>query len=390
MAVLPTEIIAEILSKLPVKILLRFLCVCKAWNLLIKTPNFIKLHLNQTLISNSDRHILLYYPFLYSAELDIHHDRISFSKLHHPLSPLQVHLFGSCNGIICIADPSKTDIFLFNPLTKSHRKLPANKILNSDIGYVLFGFGYDSKNDDYKVLRLVQGFTNDKMFYSEAKLCSLNNNSWKSVEGISLYLIYADCHGVLVNEALHYIVNSEELGSSGKFIASFDLQNESFSLMDCSKFLGKGESNLMMLLTELDGCLCVMVNHLNNFILERADLWVMKEYGNKESWAKLYSIGQECVRSGMQIKPIVYSKDGKSILLEIDVSKFAWYDLESKNVEIFTPRGLPDGALETGCFIGSLVSLDNKLDSEKETLPKKNKKKKVIDNFLSAGFKLRL
>lgn len=102
-----------------------------------------------------------------------------------------------------------------------------------------------------------------------------------------------------------------------------------------------------------------MVNHLTNFVMERADLWVMKEYGNKESWFKLYSIGQECLRSSMQIKPIVYSKDRKRILLEIDVSKFGWYNLVSKNVEIFTPHGLPDGALETGSFVGSLVSLGN-------------------------------
>ncbi|XP_056692142.1 proliferating cell nuclear antigen-like [Spinacia oleracea] len=58
---------------------------------------------------------------------------------------------------------------------------------------------------------------------------------------ITLYLIYVDCHGVLVNEALHHIVNSEELDSSSKFIAIFDLQNESFLLMDCSKFWGEGE-----------------------------------------------------------------------------------------------------------------------------------------------------
>ncbi|KMT04059.1 hypothetical protein BVRB_8g186570 [Beta vulgaris subsp. vulgaris] len=397
MAVLPTEIISIILSKLPVKTLLHFKCVCKSWNSLIKTPNFIKLHLNQTLISDTNRHLLLYYPFLYSAELDIHHNhnRITLSKLHHPLSPLQVHLFGSCNGVVCIADPSKTDIFFFNPLTKSHYKLPVKNVNPSfNIGYELFGFGYDSKNDDYKVLRLAQGFTINKVFCSEASVYSLNRNSWKSIESMSWYLIYADCHGVLVNEALHYVVNSEELGPSGKYIASFDLQNESFSFMECSRVLDKNGDNLMMLLAELGTCLCAMVNHLTNFVMERADLWVMKEYGNKESWFKLYSIGQECLRSSMQIKPIVYSKDRKRILLEIDVSKFGWYNLESKNVEIFTPHGLPDGALETGSFVGSLVSLGNDMlksgGGSIPSVPRKNTNKKNLDNFLSKGFKLKL
>ncbi|XP_021750779.1 F-box protein CPR30-like isoform X2 [Chenopodium quinoa] len=377
MAILPTDLIAIILSKLPVKILLRFLSVCKSWNSLIKTPNFIKLHLNQTLISNSERHLLLYYPFLYSAELDTHHDQITFSELHHPLNPQQVHLFGSCNGVICIADPSKTDIVLFNPIIKSYRNLPVNQISEPNLGYMLFGFGYDSKNDDYKVLCLVQGFTANQVFFTEAKLYSLNNNSWKSVQGISFYILYADCHGILVNEALHYMVNSNEVGGlEGKFIAKFDLQTESFSLIDCPKLVDESESNLMIQITELGGCLCAMVNYHKVIILDglkRVDFWVMKEYGNKESWVKLCSIGQDCIRSNLQIKPIVYSKDGKRIFLEIDSLKFGWYDLESNNVDKFTPHGLPGGALETASFVGSLVLIGNELCSEKETLPKKKK-----------------
>ncbi|XP_021750852.1 probable F-box protein At1g14315 [Chenopodium quinoa] len=123
MAVLPTELIIEILSKLPVKTLLRFLCVCKSWNSLIKSPNFINIHLNQTLISNSDRHLLLFYPSLRSAELDLHYNQLSFSEIHHPLQPHNLSLFGSCNGIVCLSDNSNSDVVLFNPLTKSHRKL---------------------------------------------------------------------------------------------------------------------------------------------------------------------------------------------------------------------------------------------------------------------------
>ncbi|KNA06933.1 hypothetical protein SOVF_176530 [Spinacia oleracea] len=384
MAALPTEIIAEILSQLPVKSLLRFRCVCKSWYFLIKTPNFVKIHLDQTIISNSDRHLLLYYPRLDSAELD--QNLVCFSEVLHPLEPQAVHLFGSCNGIICIADLHKTDIFLFNPLTKSHYNLPLNQILNLKVGYMLFGFGYDSKNDDYKILRLVQGFTKEKVFYSEAQMYSLNNNSWKSVQGISSYLLFSDCHGVLVNEALHFLANSEELGLTGEYIASFDLQTESFSLMDCSKFVHKIGNYLMILLAQLGGCLCALVNNNTNFILEGADLWVMKEYENKESWVRLYSIGQECIQSRVQIKPIVYSVDGKRVLLQIDSLKFGWYDLESENVEMFTPQGLPDGSLETESFLGSLVSLEDKHHSDKETSPRQNKND--VDSFLSSEFKL--
>ena len=41
---LPDEIVLDILSKLPVKSLLRFRCVCKPWHSSIANPNFISTH----------------------------------------------------------------------------------------------------------------------------------------------------------------------------------------------------------------------------------------------------------------------------------------------------------------------------------------------------------
>ncbi|XP_021867414.1 F-box protein CPR1-like isoform X2 [Spinacia oleracea] len=279
MSALPTEIIAEILSKLPVKSLLRFLCVCKSWKSLIKSPTFVKIHLNQTLICNSDRHLLLSYYSLHSAELDLHHNRLSFSELNHPLNPLKgVRLVGSCNGVLCISDNSFNDIILYNPLTKSHRKLPSNQFPSPKLHMNVFGFGYDGKTDDYKVLKMVQGF--EENFNSEAQVYSLNNNSWKSVQ-------------------------------------------------------------------------CIKE------IFERADLWVMKEYGDEESWMKLCSIRQlESISGCIQLRPVVYSKDGRRILLEINNCKFGWYDLESETVEIFAAHGLPNRPFETSFFMGSLISFE--------------------------------
>ena len=42
---LPDDIVLNILSRLPVKSLLRFRCVCKTWVSSITTPNFISTHL---------------------------------------------------------------------------------------------------------------------------------------------------------------------------------------------------------------------------------------------------------------------------------------------------------------------------------------------------------
>uniref|UniRef100_A0A803MDW3 F-box associated beta-propeller type 3 domain-containing protein n=1 Tax=Chenopodium quinoa TaxID=63459 RepID=A0A803MDW3_CHEQI len=153
--------------------------------------------------------------------------------MNHPLKPHKgLQLIGSCNGVVCISTISKSEVFLYNPLTNSHRKLPSNPIPVPDLTKMLLGFGYDSKNNDYKVLRIIQGrglLGNTK---NEAQVYSFNDNSWKCIKGIPYYLDYC-CyyHGVLVNEALHYVVSLERR-SRCLSIARFDLWSESFSLIE--------------------------------------------------------------------------------------------------------------------------------------------------------------
>ncbi|XP_056699864.1 F-box protein CPR1-like [Spinacia oleracea] len=414
MSALPTEIIAEILSRLPVKPLVQLKCVCKSWESLIKCPNFIKIHINQTLISNTDRHLLVSSQdsSLHSADLDLHPSHLSFSEHNHPLKHRKVvNILGSCNGVICISDDSKSDVFLYNPLTNSNRKLPANITPNLKEGSILFGFGYDSKSDDYKVLRLVQGFKFDKSCCNEAHVYSLNNNSWKAVQGMPHFPLYGDIQGVLVNDALHYIVISEELSLQQRLkIASFDLSTERFSLMKFPRhdhYLKTNWDHLEFYLRNLGGYLCVAVNYqtnayahtlpsfidneLRNNMLYRADILVMKEYGNKESWNKLFSTCKmKLFPSCLSIKPVVYSKDGQKILLDIDSYQVGWYDSVSRKFEKLKAHELPNMVHpDSVIFVASLVSLEDKLHAKRGSLPKNNKSKESA-NFLSAGFKLKL
>ncbi|KAL7142580.1 hypothetical protein ABFS83_08G132800 [Erythranthe nasuta] len=55
---LPSELVEDILRRLPVKSLKRFRAVTKKWRSLIDSDRFVKLHLRHSLASLSNRHLI--------------------------------------------------------------------------------------------------------------------------------------------------------------------------------------------------------------------------------------------------------------------------------------------------------------------------------------------
>lgn len=68
--------------------------------------------------------------------------------------------------------------------------------------------------------------------------------------------------------------------------------------------------------------------------VDDANVWVMKEYGVKESWTKLFTLRQANV-GPLCSTPIVYSKERDELLLrkEGDSNGFFWFSLESKTLK---------------------------------------------------------
>ncbi|KAL6141252.1 hypothetical protein ACLB2K_059542 [Fragaria x ananassa] len=69
----PNDVLIDILVRVPVKSLLRFRCVSRIWNSLISSPAFIITHLNQALLQQTNRKLLLfryYYSIDYVMEDD--------------------------------------------------------------------------------------------------------------------------------------------------------------------------------------------------------------------------------------------------------------------------------------------------------------------------------
>ncbi|KAH7836720.1 hypothetical protein Vadar_004760 [Vaccinium darrowii] len=251
--------------------------------------------------------------------------------------------------------------------------------------------GYDPVSDDYKVVRFIQFYGQDvwDSFDSEVKVYSMKSHSWRRIQDFPYYLRYKRSYGELVGSALHWVVSRKPESDVANLIAAFDLTSEEYRLVPQPEF---SEKDFHMNIGELEGCLSILCN----YIQVRVDVWVMKDYGVKESWTKLFSVAQpEVIRSFEFVIPLAYSKCGSKVLLVQDNKKLVWYDVAHKKVKKIKARGIPD-YFESFLFVESLVPLrgggetygknqDGKRKKKKNT-PKKDGKKR--DDFLSKGFKL--
>ncbi|KAL4598675.1 hypothetical protein ACB092_11G075100 [Castanea dentata] len=321
---LPLELINSILSRLPVKALIRLLSVSQEWSALINSSNFIKKHLNYSIETNSDRTLILKETF--------------------------------------------EDIAIWNPLIRKYRKLPSEPIdkpsdtPSGSLCYSCssFGFGYDPSNDDYKVMRIAQFFEGVLREFFEMKVCSLKSQCWKKIEKQLPIKEICSAQSGSLNGAFHWIVEQDDGSES---ILAFDLANEKFRLYR------KPSNEDLASLEVLGGCLCFI--ECCPEIPTSNDFWLMKEYGDESSWTRIYKIESDAVLWNIDyFKPLLFSKNGKKVLME-GVS-LIWYDIKKKRGKKVKNRSFPK-RFKTATCIESLPLLDG--DNVIDPRQKKNKRK---------------
>lgn len=166
--ILPPELIEEILSWLPVKLLVRLTCVCKPWKSLIFDPRFAKLHLER---SPKHTHTLLtLIDGVEESETWVVGPQSVRRLLEYPASTVvnedncyrftdsKFFAIGSANGLVClIGDKSiqrenrQVYSWLWNPsLRLTSGNSPTLSFMNPNL-WVHLGFGYDHSGDTYKV-----------------------------------------------------------------------------------------------------------------------------------------------------------------------------------------------------------------------------------------------
>jgi F-box interacting protein len=201
-------------------------------------------------------------------------------------------------------------------------------------------------------------------------------NSWKKVDDMPYVLCYTRKMGILVSGCVHWVVTRAHQVDqpATELVIGFDIAKETFGEVPMPEMDRRCQIDVGF----LEGCLCVIAKYED----VRVDVWTIKEYGVKESWCKSFTVKQTqgVTRPNKSIRPLVYSKNGRQVLLEQNHENLVWFDLESQVVNNVKIRGLPD-LFEAIICTETLVSVDPSKPDDKEKEGKKIKKRYLVLHF---------
>jgi F-box interacting protein len=297
-------------------------CLCKFFHYLISDPKFAKKHLQ---LSTKRHHLLVTsknnlgeyvhcdspISSLFSTSI------ITMTQLYPPNITSRdniAHVLRSCDGIFC-GMLNAGSYFLWNPSIRKLKLLPPLDIpLVSDLFRV--SFGYDCFIDNYKVI----------VVFSKNKVCvnSLGNDYWRKIEDFPFS--YRICGpGVFVSGTVNWLARDSL--DSKRVIVSLDLEKESYQNLSQPDLVNNNWT-----LEVLNDCLCIFARSDMFF-----DLWVMKEYGDKESWTKMYSVPYMEDPGSSPYPNALYISEDDQMLMEVydrESNKLKVYDRESNKLKL--------------------------------------------------------
>lgn len=367
---LPTHIIFDILSRLPIKTLFNCRRVCKDWLSLISDPLFAKLHLSRSQVSLLMKPIA-HYPnpgilnlvdFQISPSTspqnavmklvpEINLPKIAFNNSYNSL-------LNSCNGLLCLCEPDTLDpIYVCNPILGEFITLPECSEMKMCCSRTS-AFGFSPKTNQYKVLRFFhpwvinpQNGKKEIRDYPEGEIYTLGEGSWRSIGTIpSNFENFS--FNTFLNGAIHWL--DFDFGCPG-LIYCFDFGSEQFRGVPEPSGLSSVENFWThMKVGVLQGCLSLC----DYFDGEHAAIWVMKDYGVKESWSKDFVIPKMSIASKSLVnyyEPITVFEDGK-ILISFTGDALFLYDPKSQHYEDVQILGITS-MFQVIAHVSSLVSL---------------------------------
>ncbi|KAL3828269.1 hypothetical protein ACJIZ3_017071 [Penstemon smallii] len=290
---IPPDIIRDILSRLPVKSLLRFKCVCKLWNFIISDRNF-------TLSNEPQRKKAIVCSSKLDSISSFHSVNCEFAAEELPFpkenSSSVCRFLGACHSLLLLS--FDTDIYMWNPSTRHCKKVLEMEQLAIEWDKIIPGFCYDESSNDY--IAVIGLFHYSKP--CAVLVASMKDKNWKTIT--FPYDLGSARGGPFVNGRLHWIVNEPKGINYEGFdpdyaaylrlflcpdqIIYFNSQTSEFDLLSTPDDISE-EQNILCL-GVLGDCLCMVCWFIEEIHYDYMKVMIMKDYGIKESWTTLFTI----------------------------------------------------------------------------------------------------
>ncbi|KAH7834291.1 hypothetical protein Vadar_014591 [Vaccinium darrowii] len=271
---IPEELVVDILSRLPTKSLIRFRQCIKG-----SPPEEIKLEHRKLFIDAGEED---------TNTID------EYLEIPCPLKSRRLHfysLMGYVKGLFCVFE--QDNFFLWNPSIRKSISLPKPGITKKTHGTFVdyLGFGFDSRSNDYKLVRIVDLCGIE---LPVVEVYSLNAGLWQVSSGAGgsfppgFYIGY--CSGSrtsCLKGAIHWAAQAR-VPRDVRLVLSFDLSDEVFKTISLPSDLASAR---FIIEASVFGGLLSLICH-DNFIRENksCSIWIMKEYGKVDSWYKYVKI----------------------------------------------------------------------------------------------------
>ncbi|CAA0369018.1 unnamed protein product [Arabidopsis thaliana] len=282
---IPFDLIPEILKRLPVKTLARFLSVSKEYTSIIRNRDFMKSYL----INSSTRPQSLIFTIAgggihcFFSLIDQGESTSSSKPTYLMNCPhLQLKTFApSVHGLICHEPPStlivsSPRLIVSNPSTRRSIILPK---IDANHECIYHHMGYDPIDGDYKVLCMMKGMHVYQRRYlaKELQVFTLRKgNSWRMVEDFPPHcLCHEDTPDLCINGVLYYVAMLDT--ASIHAVMSFDVRSEKFDLIK-----GGPDGDLNPKLTRYEGKPALLFPGSDY----RINLWVIEDAA-KHEWSKM-------------------------------------------------------------------------------------------------------
>ncbi|XP_050209264.1 F-box/kelch-repeat protein At3g23880-like [Mercurialis annua] len=344
------ELLTEILKRLPPKLLIQFKSVSKSWRSLITNPIFISIHTKHILENTTNKTSILRH-YSWSNKKEIYTIQESNQELGFPFKSYSrfFDVIGSCNGVLCLSDTYHVfnhKIILWNPTIRKYVIVPVPCISSDQIFMFVLGFGFDPKSNEYKLVRIVYRMSNNGRnvdIRPRVEVYELSKNAWRSSNSLTApkYVISELSLQVFLNGAVHWIgYNPRQAGSDFRDpgVVLFDLSKEMFEEMMLPDSL-RGLSVLDLSILAY-GKLLSLVEYTRNSPSQwmrygSCSIWVMKEYGNVESWSKQFTID---LQAGVG-KLLGIKNDEVMLMVESD-GELVSYDSKNQSINHIGTKGI--------------------------------------------------